>query len=375
MKTATGKSGAKRIRVGIIGANPDRGWAAQAHIPALKSLSDDFEITALSTTRRESADAASELFGVPDAFDNHQELVNSPNVDVVAVTVKVPYHLELATAALEAGKAVYCEWPLGNGVNEAETLAALAKKQGVLAVAGLQARSAPAVAYVRDLIEQGYVGEVLSTTLIGSGIGWGPTVEPFNAYLNDKKNGATMLSIAVGHTADALCYCLGEVRELSATMTMRRQTFTIAGNGQAKPMNAEDQVGVTGLLEGGAAFSIHYRGGVSRGTNLLWEIHGSEGDLQLTATGGQAQIWEMDVRGGKGAQSSLELLPVPEQYRWAPAQAPGPSTNIAQAYARFARDYREGTHLCPTFEDAVTRHRMLDAIETAAATGQHQTLG
>src|SRR3989442_12738130 len=43
-----GKAGAKRIRVGIIGANPDRGWAAQAHIPALKSLSDDFEITALS---------------------------------------------------------------------------------------------------------------------------------------------------------------------------------------------------------------------------------------------------------------------------------------------------------------------------------------
>src|SRR5881275_2886061 len=161
----------KRIRVGIIGANPDLGWAAQAHIPALKSLTDDFEITALSTTRRESADAASKLFGVPLAFDNHEELVNSPAVDVVAVTVKVPYHLELATAAL-------------------------AKEQGVLAGAGLQARSAPSVAYVRDLVDQGYVGEVLSTTMIGSGMGWGPTVEPYNAYLNDRKNGATMLSIA-----------------------------------------------------------------------------------------------------------------------------------------------------------------------------------
>src|SRR5207245_576310 len=135
------------------------------------------------------------------------ELGNSPAVDVDAVTVKVPYHLERATAALEAGKAVYCEWPLGNGLNEAETLAALAQKQGVLAVAGLQARSAPAVAYVRDLVEQGYIGEVLSTTLVGSGMGWGPTVEPFNAYLNDKKNGATMLSIAVGHTAAALRSC------------------------------------------------------------------------------------------------------------------------------------------------------------------------
>src|SRR5438128_6033209 len=369
------KGGTKRIRVGIIGANPDRGWAAQAHIPALKSLSDDFEITALSTSRRESADAASKLFGAPVAFDNYQDLVNSAVVDVVAVTVKVPYHLELAAAALGAGKAVYCEWPLGNGLKEAQTLAALAKKKGVLAVAGLQARSAPSVAYVHDLIKQGYVGEVLSTSLIGSGMGWGPTVEPFNAYLNDKKNGATMLSIPFGHTADALCHCLGQMRQVSATMAMRRKSFTIAGTNERKPMNVEDQVCVTGLLEGGAAFSIHYRGGVSRGMNLVWEINGTEGDLQLTAAGGQAQIFEMTVRGGKGAQSSLEVLPVPQQYHWSPPQGPGPSTNVAQAYARFARDYREGTHFCPTFDDAVTRHRMLNAIETAASTGQRQTLG
>jgi len=154
---------------------------------------------------------------------------------------------------------------------------------------------------------------------------------------------------------------------------MRRKSFTIAGTGESKPMNVDDQVLVNGLLDNGAAFSIHYRGGVSRGTNMLWEINGTEGDLQLTAAGGQAQIFEMTVRGGKGAQSSLEVLSVPEKYRWSPPQ--GASTNVAQAYALFARDYREGTHLCPTFDDAVTRHRMLDAIETAAATGQRQTLG
>jgi predicted dehydrogenase len=366
-------NGKKRIRVGIIGANPDRGWAAEAHIPALKSLPDDFEITALSTTRRETADASRNLFGVPLAFDNHEELVNSADVDVVAITVKVPYHFELATAALTAGKAVYCEWPLGNGLQEAEELAALAKKMGVLAVTGLQARSAPAVNFARDLIRQGYVGEVLSTTLIGSGMGWGPVAAPFNVYLNDKKNGATMLSIGVGHAADALCYCLGEVRELSATTAMRRGSFAIAGTGESRAMNAEDQVGVTGLLQSGAAFSIHYRGGVSRGTNFLWEINGTEGDLQLTAAGGQAQIFDLTLRGGKGAQTALEGLPLPEQYRWAPPQGPG--TNVAEAYARFARDFREGTSLCPTFDDAVTRHRLLEAIETAAATGQRQTPG
>src|SRR5258708_29979920 len=122
---AKSKNGHRRRRGGIIGANQDRGWEAQAHIPALKSLSDDFEITALSTSRRQSADAAGKLFGVPLAFDNHQDLVNSADVDVVAVTVKVPHHLELATAALEAGKAVDCERPLGHRVKEAENPAAL----------------------------------------------------------------------------------------------------------------------------------------------------------------------------------------------------------------------------------------------------------
>src|SRR5438552_1897622 len=332
----------KTIRVGIIGANPERGWAVEGHIPALRSLSNDFVITALSTSRRESADAASKMFGVP-AFDDHADLVRRDDVDVVAITVKVPHHLELASAALEAGKAVYCEWPLGNGLKEAQTLAALAKKKGVLAVAGLQARSAPSVAYVRDLVKQGYVGEVLSTSLIGSGMGWGPAVPAYNAYLNDKKNGATMLSIPMGHTADAMCYTLGEARELSATMTSRRKSSTIIATGERAPMTAEDQVLVTGLLDGGAAFSIHYRGGVSRGTNLLWEINGTDGDLQLTADGGHAQLFEMTLRGGNGARSDLEVLPVPEKYRWAPPQPPGLSTNLAEAYARFARDHREGT--------------------------------
>src|SRR2546430_9130219 len=110
-----------------------------------------------------------------------------------------------------------------------------------------------------------------------------------------------------------MCHCLGQRRKVSATTAMRRRSFTIAGTDESKPMTADDQVCVTGLLEDGAAFSIHYRGGASRGTNLLWEINGTEGDLQLTATGGQPQIWEMDVRGGNGAQSSLEILPVPEQ--------------------------------------------------------------
>src|SRR5207253_4259258 len=77
--------------------------------------------------------------------------------------------------------------------------------------------------------------------------------------------------------------CARANRDLHAIPTRRSSDLT----GERKPMTADDQVCVSGLLESGAALSIHYRGGRSRGTNLLWEINGTEGDLQLTAAGGQ----------------------------------------------------------------------------------------
>jgi len=357
-----------KIGVGIIGVQPGRSWAAVAHIPALKAL-PDYEITAVSTTRRESADAAAKEYGIPHAYDNHRDLVNDPTVQLVAVTVKVPYHLELVMAALEAGKMVYCEWPLGNGLQEAETMAGLAARKKVHTAVGLQARAAPAVNFVRDLVKEGYVGEVLSTTLIGTGMNWGPYVDAPNAYTFDRKNGATLLTIPMGHTIDALCYALGEVREVAATSAQRRKTVIQVETGATLPATAEDQWVIGGKLESGAVLAVHYRGGMNRGTGLLWEINGTEGDLQVTSVGGHAQLLELAVRGGKGQEQAMQPLEIPAKYRWVPA-VPPMAVNVAQAFARLAADLRDGTKLCPGFDVAVTRHKMIAAIESSAATGQ-----
>src|SRR5438309_11784328 len=157
------------LGVGIIGVNPAWGWAATAHIPALRAL-PNYEIRALSATSAEAARAAGEAFGVAAVFSDHEELVRQPDVDVVAVTVKVPHHRELVSAAIAAGKAVYCEWPLGRDLDEARTMAALAAEKGVRTVVGLQARQAPAIEFVQQLLRDGYVGEVLSTTMVGVSI-------------------------------------------------------------------------------------------------------------------------------------------------------------------------------------------------------------
>lgn len=137
-----------KIGVGIIGANPNRGWAKSAHIPALSVL-PQYEIRAISTSRKEMATAAAKLFNVPLVFDDYRELVAHPDVDLVTIAVKVPYHRELVTAAIAAGKHIYCEWPLGNGLAEAIELADLARRSNVRTVIGLQGRAAPAINRIR----------------------------------------------------------------------------------------------------------------------------------------------------------------------------------------------------------------------------------
>src|SRR5919204_1973920 len=163
----------QRFGVGIVGVEPGRSWAARGHIPALRALSDTFEIIGVANTSKASAEAAAAATGLPRAFANVAELVAAPEVDIVTVAVRVPPHLEIVKAAIGAGKHVYCEWPLGNGLAEAEEMAALARAQGVLGVVGTQARVAPEIEYLRNLIAGGFVGEVLSTTLVARGRGWG----------------------------------------------------------------------------------------------------------------------------------------------------------------------------------------------------------
>jgi len=363
-----------RINVGIIGASPDRGWAATAHIPALRAL-PQYRIAALSTTRKESALAASGKFGVPLSFDNHEALVTHPDVELVAVTVKVPQHRELVTAALRAGKHVYCEWPLGNGLAEAEQMAALAKQKGVHAAVGLQARFSPTMQYVRRLVGDGYVGKVLSTTLIGSGMAWGGMGGAADAYVNDRHNGATMLTIPFGHTIDAVCLALGEFQSLNAAMANNRTESIVMETKEKMAKTAEDQLSISGTLQSGATIAVHYRGGRSRGTNFLWEINGTEGDLQLSGPGGHAQFMEPVLRGAHRDDKALSDMPVPEEFRWVPASVPpGPAFNVAQSYARLFDDIRNSTSIVASFEHAVKRHRLLEAIENAAYTGQRQTL-
>jgi predicted dehydrogenase len=291
---------------------------------------------------------------------------------VVVVTVKVPHHRELVSAALSAGKAVYCEWPLGRDLGEARAMTALATEQRVQTVVGLQGRQAPAIEFVQELLRDGYVGEVLSTTMVGLSIP-GDVVVKANAYMLDEANGANLLTIAVGHSLDTLSYVLGEFADLSAVSDLRRPLINVEETGEEVAKTAADQIAVIGTLVSGATASVHIREAVAGGTGFLWEINGTDGTLRLTADGPLPGIFPLTVTGAQGQNEPVELaVPTTLTKRW-PALTSlqgAPAFNVGRTYAAFASDLDNGKHTVADFADAVRRHEVIAAIEEAAASGE-----
>jgi predicted dehydrogenase len=209
------------------------GWGRDAHIPALRAL-PEFEITAVSTSRQQTADETAKHFGIPHAFADPYKMVQHPDVDLVSICVRVPFHHQLGMAALDADKRLCCEWPLAATTEQAQQMRDLAVRKWVGHMTGLQARGAREFNLVRDLVAEGYVGKMLSCTMIVTTPAWGTEFTRDWAYMADRSNGntLTLMTSPGGHSIDALCFCLGEFRELSSVVANQRQRVKIVETGE-----------------------------------------------------------------------------------------------------------------------------------------------
>ena len=366
-----------KIGVGIIGAG-EGSWAVKSHIPALKRFHQQFEIVAVSTSAMHSAKAAAGKYSIPNAFDNEYDLVKHSQVDLVVVAVKVPAHDHLVRTALNGGKMVYCEWPLGNGTQEATRLRDLALGKGIKNFAGLQAHALPELKYLKDFLSLGKIGKVLSTTVVGTGDNWGATLpNEAMAYLLDPKTGANMLTIPFAQTMDGLEFVLGELKEISARLDTRTDSVFIEETKRHVPMLVHDQIIVNGLMGEGIVCSVHYRGGASKSHNLYWVVKGSEGEVIITSPSGHLQFGRLSIEVSFG-DGPLEKLETPEAYFPNEGGAPGINADLSRAvyygYKEIADDVASGTNVFPTFGYAVKRHNFIDKIIEASDAGRNVSL-
>ena len=357
-----------KIRVGIIGANARYGWSMRAHLPALLVL-PGFELTAVCTSRPETAAESAKAYGAKMAFHDFREMVKHPDIDLISVSVRVPLHHDMVMAALEAGKHVFCEWPLGANLTEAEEMAALARSKGVRHMVGLQARGAPPLLHLRDLLAEGYVGEVLACNmtmflpgLLQRGID--------RAWMADRDMGANTLTISTGHAMDIFCYCVGDFKEVSAKVATQVPVWDTGEPGRSVAVTAADNVLVNGVLAGGAVASAHIATVPWHGTGWRMDVYGREGTL-VASSEEMVQIGEVRLRGAQGNQTHLEELAVPDRLVQVPVEVPeGEPFNVGQLYQILAQAIREGGGVGPDFDLAMERHRLLDVMQRSSDSGQ-----
>ncbi len=295
-------------------------------------------------------------------------MVRESNEQIMLTSsAQTPLHKQLAIPALHAKKSVFVEWPLGNGLQEAEELAALAKKQGVRTAVGLQVRLIPSVQKAKQIIDSGALGRITGTTVIGSGSVF-VNVPAKNSYLNDPKNGANLVTIPTIHALDPLCYLLGEFKSFNVTtaITFPEIGFIQAdGSRESAKRTQADCVSVQGVLESGAVASF-----VSTSTTeatpgrFEWIISGEKGSLKFEGPGQFIAIVPHKLYQSAAGKEGGKWEEV--EYEKGQSGAIGGIGPVYEAFAKGSKDLVD-------FDEAVKRHKMVDAIFRSATNGTRES--
>ena len=211
----------RRLGIGVVGF----GWMGQAHSRSAARIAAlfpertfDTDLVLCADNVPASREKAVDGFGFREATDDWKAVVEHPDVDVVYVTAPNMMHEPVAVAAAEAGKAVFCEKPVGGKPEQTVRIAAAAEKAGVITGVGYNYRWAPLVQHAKQLIDSGRLGEI--TNYRGrffSMYGADPMGLLSWRFLVDEA-GYGISSDILSHTVDLAAMLIGPITKVSGTM-------------------------------------------------------------------------------------------------------------------------------------------------------------
>jgi predicted dehydrogenase len=359
------------IRIGIIGLSATSSWAVHAHLPNLKD-STKFQLTGVCNSSLESSQAAIKAHAldakITKPYASVADLASSPDIDLIVCAVRVDRHYECLKVVLEKGKDVFVEWPLASNLSQATELLQLAEEKGVRTMVGLQGQMSPVIQRVKALIHgENSIGRVVSSSInLSTGLG-GAEIQEGHEYLNDAASGGNMLVIPFGHIYDSASYVLGELREVSATLSTQFSDVKVkaAADGavvRTIKRTTADCVTMAGLLESGAQSSavVHGAGPLKGEPGLVWRIEGEKGIVEVrgetafaVSMSGDVKIWLHEFASGEVKE--IEFV----------EDRPGPPGNIGRLYDAFA----DGQYY-PDWKWAVKRHAWVDALQRSHESGK-----
>ena len=337
------------------------------HIPGFQS--EGVDVIAVCASRQERADRAAKEFGIRHAYDDYHELLRNSDIGVVSIVTPPHLHYEMSMAALEAGKHVLCEKPFGLDQNQAHEMSQKVTQSGLTAMIAHEFRFAPARAYVKELLAQGYIGKL---RMVNMSLFLGPVATPQPgpmAWIGMSSLGGGFLGALGSHYIDCLRDWFGEIKSVSGVTFTHDLTRVDQQTGKSVTADADDGFQfIANFVNGGwgsmtASSSAPYGGGAKI------EIYGSEGTLQTPQPGfnppPDGKI--LGARFSDGA--AVEELLIPDRFKPFGDVRDDRLLPFRLLVRRFIQGITEGTSPSPNFKDGLRCQQVLDAVRESSVTG------
>ena len=268
-----------KIGIGIIGFG---GIAKGAHAPGYRKIADQCEILAVADILPERcAEAKSEKWNVPLAFDDYKKILEMPEIDAVSVCTPNTVHMQPTLDALAAGKHVLCEKPMAISADEARRMLAAQKDSGKNLQIGYNMRFSSGAQALKRAMDNGMLGDVYhaqARAMRRRGVpGWGVFID------KEKNGGGPLIDIGV-HITDMTLWLMGHPKPVAAS----GQTYTKFGTkeGVLGQMGAWDPKKYT--VEDFATALIRFDNGATCRSSRTWTRSAST----RTCTGpARARFW------------------------------------------------------------------------------------
>ncbi len=351
------------LRVGFIGT----GWTERVQIPAFRL--GGLTVQAICSGHVENAHRVAKQYEIPEVYTSWQELINADTLDIVSIATTPLLHSPISVAALRAGKHVICEKPTALNVHQAEEMLAAAQATpGRLAIIDHELRFHPLRAHMRQLIRDGYVGNVLHTHMDWLYAHRLNPNEPWSWH-SDASQGGGILGALGSHLFDLSRWMMGRIDGLTAQLKTGHFLRRDADSGAQQHVTSDDHANLMLRYASGALGTIKVSALNPDNLGMSITITGTEGALKIDY---QDHLW--GLHGPTYPRGEWERLEPPEALIDI-ARLPSASPFAVGSYylARtLAADLSAGETILPeaaSFYDGLVVQRALDAARRSAMDG------
>ena len=355
----------REIGIGILGG----GYMGKAHAVAMSAVGAVFnthlrprlEMVCASTP--DSAERYRSAYGFARATDDWRVLVNDPKVDAIVIALPPSYHRDIAQAAFDLGKPVFCEKPLGGSLADAQAMTDAAQRAGVTNMIGFNYIRTPASQFARKLIADGAIGDVTWFRGEHTEDFYADPQSPFTWRGQDVANG-TMGDLAP-HMINAALALIGPISQVMGDVE------TVIANRPGGTVTNDDHAQLMCRFASGIMGQMYFsRVATGRKMGYAYEVTGTKGAIRFDQED-QNALWVYKMDDPEEIRGFRKVLTGPAHPDYLPfCQGPGHGTGYQDQIIIEARDFLQaietGAPVWPTFQDGLEVSKVVYAALKSA---------